>query len=98
MPHKVFKYPLEVMSGVQTLDIPEDAAILHIGSQDDKIMMWYEVNPAEDIKQSHFRVYATGEPIQKYSTKWGDEYPDHLGTVQMGKFVWHVYRLYLYNN
>jgi len=80
----VYKYPLKVEDGKQCILLPEDSKLVTIGSQEDKPVMWFEVDPSTQPLPEIFRVYGTGQPIHiNY---------DYTGSSFCGMYVWHVYR------
>lgn len=84
---RVYKYPLELRSGWQTVDIPYGANIVHIHAQviagRDRPTIWAEVNTTAPMVQRTLGVFATGEDIPTGSR--------HLGTIHIDWTVWHVY-------
>lgn len=83
----IYKYHLQVISTSQDqkLVLPDGFKILSMQNQDDEITFWAEVNPGNISKPRRFRVFGTG---------WGimdNEGFEHIGTVQIGSLVWHVY-------
>jgi hypothetical protein len=82
----IFKYRLELETGVQTLRIPgQNPVVRHVAVQDTHITMWLEVDPEAQPLESDFKIVATGEP-------WTASAWRHRGTVLMaqGYYVWHV--------
>lgn len=80
----IYKYALET-TGRQKLQIPSPQNFLSVQLQRDKICVWYEVDEAHDQEDDVIEFVIVGT---------GHRAPDvaqHLGTVQMGGFVWHVY-------
>jgi len=85
---KIYKYLLKqdpVAS--QTVEIPVDAKILHVGEQHGELYVWAMVNTESTVVNYKFFVLGTGVPI------------DHLeivskfvGSVQMSSgLVWHIF-------
>ena len=79
----IWKYPLLLIDGYQSLRMPAGARVLMIGLQQDHICLWAEVDPDEMAYFRRFSVHRTGHPIP----------PDrkYCGSVQQSAFVWHVY-------
>lgn len=70
------------------LRLPTGAKVLHVGHQpregDHVLVVWAECDfAAMQVRQ--VRVVATGEYVP-------DGY-EHVGTVQIGEFVWHLYQV-----
>jgi hypothetical protein len=87
MQKEIWKYTLKT-TDVQTVPLPINAKILHVGVQRERICLWAEVDPIEAAFTSHiFRIIGTGHPIfDTYQLKY-------LGTVMLqgGSLVFHVY-------
>jgi hypothetical protein len=56
---------------------------IHVGTQDGEVVVWFE--PDVDYSAC-LQIYGTGHNIPLNS--------DHIGSVTVGPFVWHVYLLY----
>lgn len=83
---RIFKYPLEVISDDQHINMPTDAEILDIQNQDGSIVLWALVNPEPALYDCRrFRIFATGQEIPfNLNLKY-------IGTVQTDSLVWHVF-------
>jgi hypothetical protein len=79
----VWKYQVPIGHQV-TLEIPFGGIVVHTESQDDVICLWVEVESSNPKAHRSFKVFGTGHEIQM-------PYAIHVGTVQQGPFVWHVY-------
>lgn len=82
---RIFKFTLPVEDRVQVA-MPRGALVLHLGNQNGKLCVWVlvddpEVTPAE---MRVFYVVGTGNPVPERAGL-------HLGTVQIGPGVWHVF-------
>ncbi len=86
----VYKYPLDIASTV-TRKMPEGAEVLHVGMQDEGLMLWALAKaPSEHAWANEtrtFRVYGTGHPIPD------DVLAQYLGSVKDGPFIWHVFEI-----
>lgn len=88
----IHKYPLAVAE-TQTLELPVGAQIIHLGVQGGRItlpelMLWVLVDTEAVGYDLHtFRIVGTGREV---GADCGPA--NHIGTVQMGEFVWHVFR------
>lgn len=87
MTRNIWKYPMP-MPGIREVDYdwPAGATITAVQIQDEQIVAWAEVPATDDPLPSESRRFQT------FGT--GQQVPDgaiHLGTVQDGPFVWHVY-------
>lgn len=86
MSRRIYKYILEV-SEQQTLTIPRNSKLLLIAVQDGRICAWLEVQEEESLNPDFaWTVYivGTGRQVPHEATQ-------HIGTVQMGPYVWHLY-------
>jgi hypothetical protein len=80
----IWKYDLRV-ADEQIIRMPKDAVPIYVGSQAGEICVWVMVDPSEDQVDQVIRVYGTGTPFD------GGLEQAHVGTVQIGPFVWHVF-------
>jgi len=78
----IHKYPVP-LHGESKIAMPVHAKILHVGEQDQRIYLWAEVDPQYETEIRMFTVAGTGFHIEDHLV--------HVGTVQIGAFVWHVY-------
>jgi hypothetical protein len=89
MKRQVFKYELDIFAtGRCSINVPKDSKVLHFDFQNDKPHVWLEVitdgdhfYPTEDI---FFSIVGTGFHVP-------DKH-EHIGTVQQGPYVWHLYQ------
>lgn len=67
------------------VDIPVDAQLLHAGLDPatGHISLWFLVVPSRARETRRFSVYPTGTDVP-----WGKK---HLGTVQRGPYMWHIF-------
>lgn len=84
---RVYKYPISTAAACASM--PQEARILHVGSQGGGICLWALVNTGNPETMRYFSVYRTGDPLPKGS----DEI--YLGTADCntfdGRVVWHVF-------
>jgi hypothetical protein len=79
----IWKYQIDVDDTV-TIDMPQGATVLHIApSSATGLLLWATVNPDAPTETRTFHVRGTGHPLGNVGS--------HLGTVQAGPFVWHVF-------
>ena len=84
---QVWKYEIEILGKNQEVEMPVGATILHVDSQrTDTICLWALVCPTAPTNVRVFDVYGTGHDI---NIRHHDI--NHLGTVIIGVFVWHVF-------
>ena len=82
----IWKYEL-VIADNQSILMPEYAVVLAANAQDEKPVIWVEVDPGTPLKLRHIEIFGTGHPIDN-SNRF------YIGTVFIGNFVWHVYEKY----
>jgi len=82
----VFKYTLFVQGGEQYVPLPIGAEVLHVDVQYEQITFWARVDSFAAQEQRRFIVAGTGHELPPIDLK-------HLGTVQVGGFVWHVFEV-----
>lgn len=80
----IFKYNLRVET-TQVLKLPIGAEILSIQNQNGQLALWCLVPPSRGVENVHFLIYGTGESIPEIEKKY-------LDTVQVGPYVWHVFK------
>lgn len=78
----IWKYPVPITGGAQVHHMPKGARVVHVGQQNGGIVLWAEVFPHQPMEARRFQVYETGHEIAQ---------GDYVGTVMIGKGVWHVY-------
>ena len=75
----IWKYQIGMAS---TLEVPKDAKLLAVQTQNEEPCLWFEVDPNNEKEPRKFHVIGTGHEVR------GNKY---LGTFQSPPFVWHVY-------
>jgi hypothetical protein len=83
--HTIFKQKLEI-EDIQTVQLPSDFNILHLGVQQGVPTFWYECNTGMPLVKLNIYCFGTGYVM--------DNLPAliYIGTVQIDGFVWHYYR------
>ena len=81
----IYKYDL-TLSGEQEIEMSEDAQILSVQTQYEKICIWVLFDTKQKMVKRKFIVKGTGHPIDEKNMKY-------IGTTQMmkGNLVWHVF-------
>ncbi|MDV3636722.1 hypothetical protein CMU84_16335 [Elizabethkingia anophelis] len=79
----IHKYPLKLESK-QQVDIPYPAKIIKAGVQDEKIFIWAICNPSFEPVTKIIEMFGTGENME-------NAVRNHIDTVQINSFVWHVF-------
>lgn len=85
---KIWKWPLEI-TDLQTLDIPSDATILTVQTQNGSPQLWALcATPVENTTPRHIAIYGTGNPLP-------DNVGRYISTFQMhdGAFVFHAFEV-----
>jgi hypothetical protein len=85
MSRNIWKYPLRVTDR-QVIQMPAGAKPLHVGVQNEELMLWVEVVTTNHKESVEVRIYGTGWELPSNPGKY-------LGTFFSGQgaFVWHVY-------
>ena len=86
---RIYKYPLEVTDR-QEVRLPEGAMIVHVGVQNGFVCLWALVDPDAWNENRTFWVIGTGNPMPPGFGADGIGFI-HLGTVEWGAFMWHVW-------
>lgn len=84
MNNVIYKVALE-LTGVQKIVVRRGAKILSVQVQDNRICLWALINKNELLDILTIEIHGTGRPINH-------DPGIHLGTVQMGDMVWHVFQ------
>ena len=85
---KIWKYELELASQ-QVLSLPPGADILHVGEQNGKLCMWVLLDARSTVvTDRRIGIVGTGQEIAT------DAKREHIGTVQIAGYVWHVFELF----
>lgn len=87
---RIYKYPLQPMGGVQSIEMPQGADILSVQAQNDRPTLWAAVNPDAPMESRRFVTAITGALIPDK-----EDEAIYLGTVQLaeGTFVLHVFEV-----
>lgn len=80
----IYKYQLEI-TDVQNVVMPKDAKILSVQVQLGALCLWAAVETSNKPKSRNIWIYGTGNPALGVMNK------RHIGTVQDGPLVWHVF-------
>lgn len=83
---RVLKYRLPFLVGTTSIidiDMPADAALLHVAVQHDEIHLWALADDTRQTRTERFRMYGTGQQVEGSHR--------YLGTVHHEGFVWHVF-------
>ena len=83
---RIYKYLL-TFTGVQEIEMPKGAQVIHVGVQSEVICIWAIVDPAQPTERRSFAILATGQP------DFDPKIVHHLGSVIMtgGALVRHVF-------
>lgn len=81
--NSVWKYSL-ILQGINDLELPAGAKVLHVDEQDGIPQMWVLVDPESKAKEHRqFEIRGTGHPVSEHRA--------YIGTWQSGSFVWHLF-------
>lgn len=85
---KIYKYPLvQDPTGLQLVEMPAHAKMLHVGEQHGQLYVWAMVIPEATKVNYKFFVLGTGTDIGHLEMAC-----NFLGSVQMSTgLVWHVF-------
>lgn len=64
--------------------LPLNAKLIHVAMQNLDVTVWFECDSNNHLVRRKIAIYATGNRMP-------DEPGQHVGTVNDGDFVWHVY-------
>jgi hypothetical protein len=84
MTKQIWKYPLNGI--INNIEMPMDAKILTIQTQNDQPQIWALINPMNDLETRKFTIVGTGNPFDDTDAKY-------IGTFQDVPFVWHLFEI-----
>ena len=91
----IYKYTLDRAGAEsQSVEMPKNARILHVGGQGEKVCLWALVDTDHLNELRHFRIYPTGGALPedlKEDPRLADYGDTYIGTAHCGPFVWHVF-------
>jgi len=87
--HTIFKQKLDIKD-IQTVQLPQDFKILHLGVQQGVPTIWYECTAEMPLVYLDIYCFGTGYRMDNLPAM------DYIGTVQIDCFVWHYYRAVAY--
>ena len=87
----VWKYPLDLIGAVQTIEIPMECDLLCAEWLNGKPTVWALVRPDEEKTLRLFKVYATDEELDDKYTHFyiGTCFQEYGGMT----YVWHVFQV-----
>lgn len=86
----IWNFPLLAKGERIVIEMPP-ARFLHVGHQDGTVCLWAMVDEDKKTWPRKFVVVGTGWLLERHCAI--PESMFHLGTVQIGGFVWHVFEL-----
>lgn len=81
----MWKYPLRLADGPQSLQMPGGAIPLHVEMQDGAPTFWAYLDSENPLEQRLFIVLGTGYEIPMDAI--------HIGTCMDRCFVWHIFEV-----
>ncbi len=82
MDQTIWKYELEIVDE-QILLMPLHSDILTVQFQGPSLCLWARVDPRRSLADRRILIVGTGNPMPLAGK--------HIGTVQAGRLVWHVF-------
>ncbi len=85
MPKAIYKYPLRFVD-TQSIKLRRGARVLSVQMQGEGMCLWAMVDPDASLMDTCVWIAGTGNPL-------GENFAlmEYAGTVQQGRFVWHVF-------
>ena len=80
----IWKYPLQI-GDFNSVQMPKGATILSVDNQNGILCLWAMVDPEKSLVTRKIRIVGTGHTF--------DGYAEHIGSVVMAPFVWHVFEV-----
>jgi hypothetical protein len=63
MPREVWKFQVPIGIGTDRVEMPTDAQIIDVGTQEAHVFVWALVDPAEPLRSRRLAYFATGSPV-----------------------------------
>lgn len=83
---KIFKYSVGMQTGPQSILMHGDnGRPIHFGEQGGQLFIWMEVVETLPLTYNNYWLAFTGDAVPGEAA--------HVGTVQVGALVWHLYRV-----
>ena len=83
MSRAIWKFPIKI-TDMQHIEVPGALTPLHVAFQGGQLCLWGAVWPGYSQVRVPVYIIGTGHPYDV-------EEMEHVGTVQDGLFVWHVF-------
>lgn len=88
MERRIWKYSLLIVDR-QTLKLPKKAEILSVFNQNDILVLYAMLDETQELESRTIEIVGTGNPVP---VDMGID-RKFIGSVQQGRFVWHVFEL-----
>jgi hypothetical protein len=91
MKGRILKYPIPTPDSVYgggfcIVEMPVGAKVLHVGDQDGELKLWSFVESESEIEERCFLINGTGVRLNLPTGSY-------VGTVQQGRYVWHIFEI-----
>lgn len=81
----IWKYPLQLVVGPQTVEVPGGSRLVHVALQHERPTLWFDVDVNDPIREPRtYLLVGTGSTYQA---------GEYCGTVHPDPFVFHVLRI-----
>lgn len=80
----IWKFQLKFSASMQKVSAPRLGKAVFFGIQNGVYCVWAKVQPGEPDRERQFQIVGTGDEIP---LNWR-----HVGTVQNGDYVWHLFQ------
>jgi hypothetical protein len=84
---RIYKYEIPISDELVNLEMPRNYEFLSVQNQNDKCVLWAEIDTEQRLSKETFWVVGTGHDMNKYYSA------SYLGTVQIRELVWHIYKI-----
>jgi len=85
---RIFKYPLGIIGGIQQIEMPAGAQVLHFGRVAETTNLWVLVDMMKFTLPRRFIIYGTGHEFLE-----GAGEHRYVGTITIGAYVWHCFEV-----
>lgn len=86
----IWKFPLG-NGDSQRIEMPKNAAILTVQTQDGHACIWaiVDIDDGSETEMRTFEIYGTGQPLREDK----DIARPYVATIQQPPFVWHIFEV-----
>jgi len=89
---QIWKYKLKMVDGVQEIEMPSGAEIIHADFQNKKPYIWAMINGTAEKTVRKLQIFGTGEVVYQEELV-EDKSMKHISTSVINNYVWHIFEI-----